>query len=233
MKLVLLHLSLLCALCGACAPGAAQEHSAAQAPPNAAIEQNDSGVEFMNQNLFREAAGAFRGAFSTDPSFKLARVNLGIALFYDLDLDAALRTLSEAEATEPANPYVLFTLALAYKRKGEIGKALEYFAQVLQIDPTCSASHYNLGVLYARQGKEKEAETALRRALELDPNQAGALYNLGTLLAKLGRRAEGNRMLEQYRVLQAKKPPQSGMGSGTGYGDLGRYSITQKFQEKP
>ena len=201
-----------------------------QVPAGKAIEQNRTGAVFMKEGLVKEAAAAFRAALRVDPSFNLARINLGIALFYDQDLDGASQMLSEAEAREPENPYVLFTFGLVCRRKEENARAAEYFARVIRIDPKCSASHYNLGAILARQGKNSEAEAALRRALELDPNQAAALYSLGRLLVKAGRGEEGKRMLDRYRSLQEKNPPQSGMGSGSQYGRMGKYAIAHEFR---
>ncbi len=208
-------------------------HQAARAPSAPAIEQNNAGVALMKLDLFGEAAAEFRRALSTDPSFNLARINLGIAQFYDQDLDGALRTLSDADSSEPANPYVLFTLGLAYKNRGNESKAAELLSRVAEIDPKCSASYYNLGILFARQGKAKEAEANLRRTLELDPNHTGALYNLGSLLVKSGRTAEGNAMLAKLRTVQKSATPKAGMGSGTGYGEMGRYAIARAYRSDP
>ncbi len=228
MKQVIGYFLLACVFCSAGLLYSAQERSAAKDRAKAAQGQNITGVAFIRQKLFKEAVASFREALATDPSFRLARVNLGIALFYDQDLDGALQILARAEAEEPDNPYILFTLGLVHKNKGESDRAVDRFDRVIQIDPKCSASHYNLGVLYGRQGKEKEAEAALRRALELDPNQAGALYSLGNLLVKTGHREEGNRLLERFRSLRQKSTPQSGMGSGVGYGDLGKYALARE-----
>jgi len=184
----------------------------------------------MKEGLFKEAAAAFRGSLRTDPTFNLARINLGIALFYDQDLVGASRALSEAETGEPENPYILFTLGLVCRRKEENSRAAELFAQVVRIDPKCSASHYNLGVILARQGKTGEAEAALKCALELDPNQIGAIYSLGSLLVKTGRAEEGYRMLDRYRSLQERIPAQAGMGSGSHYGEMGKYAIAKEFR---
>jgi len=225
----LLRIVLALVLTGACLPGTVQERSSKKTPARPAIEKNDAGVELMKQDAFDEAVAAFRQALATDPSFNLARVNLGIALFYNHDLDGTFRTLSEADSMEPENPYVLFTLGLAYKNRGNSAKAAELFSRVTKIDPKCSATYYNLGVLYARQGLEKEAEAALRQSLGLDPNHTGALYNLGSLLVKSGRAAEGNAMLAKLRAIQKETPPKTGMGSGTGYGEMGRYAIAQGF----
>lgn len=193
-----------------------------------AVECNSAGVAFMDQNLFKEAVGAFKEALKVDPAFSLAKVNLGIALFFNQDSDEAFRVLSEVESREPENPYVLFTLGLAYKKSGESEKAMARFVHVTRIDPRCSAAHYNIGVLYARQGKEELEENSLRRALELDPGNTGALYVLGSMLIKKEKTAEGKQILERFRALQKKSVPQAGMGSGSGYGEMGRYSMARE-----
>jgi Flp pilus assembly protein TadD len=230
MKRIIVPIILASAFCGFVPRAAAQEHSEGHAPAKVAIDRNNAGVTFMQKDLFKEAALAFREALTADPSFNLARINLGIALFYDQDLDGALQILSEAATGEPRNPYIIFTGALACKNKEEREKAIERFTRVTELDPKCSASYYNLGILYARQGREKEAETALRRVLELDPAHTGALYNLGGLLVKTGRAEEGKRLLETFRQHQESSVPKSGMGSGTGYGEMGKYAIAQEFR---
>jgi len=222
MKRLLLSIILSSALCGTAMQAGAQAKSA--------IERNNAGVAFMQRDLFKDAAAAFGDALAADPSFDLARINLGIALFYDHNSEGALKVMADVRKTEPRNPYAVFISALVWKNLGDQEKAIELLRLETEIDPACSASHYNLGLLYSRQDRLKEAENALRRVLELDPNHTGALYNLGSLLAKTGRAEEGKRMLEKFRQQRARAVPQVGMGSGTGYGEVGKYAIAQEFQ---
>jgi Flp pilus assembly protein TadD len=119
MKRIIVPIILASAFCGFVPRAAAQEHSEGHAPAKVAIDRNNAGVTFMQKDLFKEAALAFREALTADPSFNLARINLGIAHFYDQDLDGALQILSEAAIGEPRNPYIIFTGALACKNKGE------------------------------------------------------------------------------------------------------------------
>jgi len=141
-----------------CWNGVVSQSVSTRLPAKAAIEQNNVGVGYMNQYAFKEAAAAFRKALAADPAFNLARVNLGIALFYDQQMDESRTVLLAAEKGEPTNPYVHFVLGLIYRNRGENSQAEKEFTAVAQVDESCSANHYNLGLLYARERKDKEAE---------------------------------------------------------------------------
>ena len=191
---------------------------------NASVH-NSIGVGHMNRFLYREAAEEFRKALAEDPSYNLARINLGIALYYDAELDAARQVFEQALARDPANPYANFSLGLVLKHKGLTDEAEVRFKRVAEADPKCAASFYNLGVIHARQNRPKEAEADLRHALDLDPHSAAALYNLGSLLVKLGCAQEGQEFLEKFRALPPGGEISSGMGSGPQYGKAGKYAL--------
>jgi Tfp pilus assembly protein PilF len=213
-----------------CLWGAASGFRLPAATAESAVELNNLGVGFMNQYAFKEAAAAFRKALAADSGFNLARINLGIALFYDQDLDGSLAAIREAEKTDPANAYINYMLGLLYKNRGESEKALSSFIKVRQADESCASNHYNIGLLLSRLRKDKEAEAELRRALDLDPNHISAMYNLGGLLIKTGRTEEGNRILDQFRSLSQLGGASSGMGSGSQYGEMGEYAMAMDFR---
>jgi lipoprotein NlpI len=74
----------------------------AQQPPAAARENayraNNIGVAWLEQYNFANAAASFRDALRLDPSLAIARLNLGIALFYGGDATAARSELETARA---------------------------------------------------------------------------------------------------------------------------------------
>jgi tetratricopeptide (TPR) repeat protein len=190
-----------------------------------APSHNSIGVDLMKQFLYREAAEEFRKALAEDANYNLARINLGIALYYDAELDSAQQALEEALVRDPANPYANYTLGLVLKHKGLTEEAEVRFKRVADVDPKCAAAFYNLGVALARQGRSREAEANLRHALQLDPKNAAALYNLGSLLVKLERVQEGHEFLEKFRALPPGAEITTGMGSGPQYGKAGKYAL--------
>ncbi len=235
MKLHSLHqLILLLALgCGAPPPDTtASKVSTVEAAGVDAFAHNRAGVDLMSRFLYREAAEEFRKALAEDPDYNLARINLGIALYYDAELDAAREVFGEALARDPANPYANYSLGLVLRHKGLTDEAETCFKRVAEADPKCAAAFYNLGVVHARQGRPKEAEEDLRHALALDPQNAAALYNLGSLLVKLGRAQEGHEYLEKFRALPPGAEITSGMGAGPQYGKAGKYALARDSRSK-
>ncbi len=208
---------------------AGQQQIPAGPPATGAVVQNNIGVGYMNQFLFKEATPFFQNALAADPSFNLARINLGIAALYNQDIDEAQKALEDALARDEKNPYTNFCLGLLYKNKGESDKAVERFRRVTELDPSDPSSLYNLGVIYSRQRKNQEAESALKRCLELDPLNTSAMYNLGSLLVKTGRTEEGNTILERFRGMQQKGNAASGMGVGSQYGEMGKYALAMSY----
>lgn len=200
---------------------------AAEGRAAVAVEQNAAGVAHMNRFLYREAVEEFRKALEGDSDFNLARINLGIALLYNQEVDQAQLILEEALAREPGNPYANFSLGLTFRNKGLEDQAEARFKRVVEIDPECATAYYNLGVVYARKRKANEAEAAFRHALALDPANAASLYNLGSLLAKQGRTQEGQEFLEKFRALQPAAEINAGMGSGPQYGKAGKYALAR------
>ncbi len=208
------------------APALWSWHSAEERVASAA-ELNNEGVLCMSRFLYREAAEEFRKALAEDPNYNLARINLGIALYYDAEFDVARQVFEEALARDPSNPYANYSLGLVLKHKGLMDEAEVRFKRVADVDPECAAAFYNLGVVHARQDKPEQAEADLRHALELDPRNAAALYNLGSLLVKLGRAQEGREFLEKFRALPSGTEISTGMGSGPQYGKAGKYALTR------
>jgi len=198
-------------------------------PPEAAVEQNNIGVGYMNRFTFKQAAESFRRALELDPEFNLARINLGLALLYKQELPEAVRTFSEARARDSRNPHIYYGLGLTYKAMGESEPALKQFRRLLELDPDDAESYYNIGVLRGRQRRYQEAEAALRRALELKPWNTSILYNLGTILLRAGKREDGRAILERFRPLQQKGKSRSTLGFGSQYGEIGKYAFAMDY----
>ena len=69
-----------------------------------AYRANNIGVARLEQYDFAAAIAAFRGALEIDPALALARLNLGIALFYGGEPEAARKELEAAKTALPDRP---------------------------------------------------------------------------------------------------------------------------------
>jgi tetratricopeptide (TPR) repeat protein len=92
-----------------------------------------SGVEAQSPAAL-EAVEALRASIRARPDFAPARSELGRLLFKRDELDAAIAELEKAAELDPDATSALYTLSLAYRRKGEREKAQELLARVSRLN---------------------------------------------------------------------------------------------------
>ncbi|HSE38409.1 MAG TPA: FG-GAP-like repeat-containing protein, partial [Blastocatellia bacterium] len=146
----------------------------------------------------------FRRALRIEPSLKVARVNLAIALYNAPDIDGALREIKAAASLLPDSPQIHYMLGLIAKAQNRTVDAIAEFQQVLRIDPRDSSTNINLGQLFMQQRKYPEAIEALRAALANEPYNATATYSLAMALTRSGASQEGQAMMKMFQVLREK-----------------------------
>jgi tetratricopeptide (TPR) repeat protein len=186
-----------------------------------AYRANNLGVALLEQYKYREGAEAFERALHLDPTLRLARINLSIALYNVPDLAAAAREAAAALRLAPEQPQAHYILGLIAKTQNRIPDALASFARVLKVDARDVGANVNTGQLLAQQRKFAEAIVFFRAALDSEPYNMTALYNLGLALTRTGNAAEGQQMIARFQQLR-----QSGAGTsiGTNYLEQGRYA---------
>jgi tetratricopeptide (TPR) repeat protein len=98
----------------------------------------------------------------------------------------------------------IFThLAEAYRKAGELDRAVEVLHSGLERHPEYSSAHVVLGRVLHDQGKTDDAELAFRRVLDLDRHNLVALRALGDLARADGRNEEA---LNYYQRLLDVEP---------------------------
>jgi tetratricopeptide (TPR) repeat protein len=113
--------------------------------------------------------------------------------------------IQKLETLFAANPAgrVFTHLAEAYRKAGELDRALEVLQQGLQRYPEYSSAHVVLGRVLWDRGEHERAAEGFRRVLELDPQNLVALRALADLSRERGRIDEA---LERYRELLGRDP---------------------------
>jgi hypothetical protein len=197
----------------------------ATGPPGATRERahraNNRGVALLEQFKYPEAADAFRAALTIDSSLAIARVNLSIALLYDLDLEGAAREAAEGARLLPAAPEPHYVLGLIARAENRTADAQRAFEQVRQLVPGDVGTDINLGQIYLEQRQYPQAIETLRRAATAEPYNVTAAYNLGLALTRNGQADEGRQMLERAQTLRSAG---YAVTFGTGYLEQGRYA---------
>jgi len=168
----------------------------------AAYRHNNIGVAYLEQYNFEAAASSFRAALEQDATLAIARLNLGIALFYAGQHDAATGELErgrEALRERPHADYVLGLIARAANRQDD---AFAAFTRAQKIDAADAGIAINLGQLHLQQRRYTEALAAFRVAEAAEPYNATAAYGLATALIRSGAADEGKAAMARFEKLR-------------------------------
>ncbi len=200
------------------APG---ENTSSIEQREAAYRANNLGVALLEQFKPKEAADSFRQALKIKPDLQIARINLGIALYYLPDAAGAKREATKALARNPNAPQPHYILGLIARSENQFDEAVAEFVKVLKIDGDDVGANVNAGQIYTQQKQYAAAIAAFRRALESEPYNQTALYNLGLLLTRTGKKEEGQVLIQKFQQFR-----QSGAGTtiGTNYLEGGHYA---------
>ena len=180
----------------------AAQGSAAVAARESAYRANNVGVARLEQYDFPAAAAAFRRALEVDPALSLARLNLGIALFYAGEQEAARKELEAARSALPDSPQAEYVLGLIARAGDRPADAMRAFARVRELDPADAGAAINLGQLLVQERRFDEAITLLRPAVEAEPFTATAAYGLATALVRSGAGEEGRTAMDRFQKLR-------------------------------
>ena len=115
--------------------------------------------------------------------------------------DEAIATYERVLASVPDSAPVHHNLGLAYKHKGELGRAESEFRKAAELKPDFAPAHGALSVLLASAGKVDEAVGQAKQAAQGAPEDAQYAYNLGVLLKDTGRSAEAKEALLKAETL--------------------------------
>jgi Flp pilus assembly protein TadD len=168
----------------------------------AAYRANNLGITRLEQFEFPAAAAAFRQALEIAPDLAIARLNLGIALFYAGQTDEARREIEAARPLLPDRPHPDYLLGLIERLAGNTAEARAAFTRALALDASDVGIAVNLGQLYAEERRFDEALGLLRRAVEAEPYNATAAYALAMALLRSGSTEEGTAAMTRFERLR-------------------------------
>jgi tetratricopeptide (TPR) repeat protein len=225
----------------------------------AVMSAHFKGLGYMEQYKYPEAVASFRDVHGRAPGWIPGAINLAIALFNDIGVqaeqaksagaqpasdkyDEALELLAGVLDREPNNPHAHYCRGIILEQQGRLAPAHAHFNRVTSIDPNDPAAWYQLAATAgdpdtpARSDPRKEAREkipALEKALELDPYLVPALYRLQQAYRLTGEMAKADAIMSRWRRM---KPDQETPAPGTGdilesnYGDMGKYaSVVNPF----
>ncbi len=133
---------------------------------------------------------------------------------HDANLDRGLRELEAAIARHaPARSEFYFDLAEAYRRAGNLQKAIAFYEQSCAHQPADWRHFYRLGTTLTAAGQAERAAKALDRALSLAPQESAVLEAIANLLSQQGKAREAVATLQAAIALD---PESAGIHSVLG-----------------
>ena len=188
-----------------------------------AYRLNTLGVAYMNQQRPADAQKYFEQSLATDPTFEVARLNLGIALLAQQKLEPARTALAAAAAKLPQDPYAWYNLGLTYKDLGDAEKGVDAFTHAAQIANEADPWYF-VGYLNSQLQHYDQAIAAFQKALALFPYHASAEFGLARAYQRSGNADAAREHLAKFQKITADH---LGSPFGAGYGDQGRLSLAE------
>ena len=191
-----------------------------------AIQLNNLGVAYMNQQNFNRAEELFSSAVQKDPTLLIAQLNQGIALLNSQQLPQASSVLRKVIAQDPKNTAAWYNLGLVARKDGDTAQTIEDFKHAVALDPNNADTHYLLGSGY-QQGKDfKNAIAQYQAALQLNPLHASAEFGLARAYQETGAVDDAKRAFQRFQHITGEK---LGSPMTISYGEMGRYSMAQSI----
>jgi len=121
-----------------------------------------------------------------DFSDKLANLNIGLFHLRNNDPQRAIEHLSRIRNPKSSDGQVLLYLGIAYKQKGELGKASTYLRGAIKERHRAADARLHLAEVYARRNLEDKAEKEVEAAIRLLASDPQALTRIITRITKDG-----------------------------------------------
>lgn len=151
--------------------------------PNAAIYYGNLANMYRETGHFAQAAKAFEDAIRLDPGNTSFRFRLAGLLSNDLHKPGEAAPLfKDLLQSQPQSEELLFQLALALHRTGNIREALPYYEQAVALAPRDTDLLSNYANALLTEGNREQALAVFHRAIAIDPKKAILHYNLGVAL---------------------------------------------------
>ncbi len=147
----------------------------------AATRANLRGIGLMDRFEYAPAAQAFQEAVDLDPGWRVAQINLGIALLNVNDpgsLDRALTLFQDVLKKEPDNLHAHYSMGIIYLYRNQLEEAARQFEEVTRLDPQDAHAWLQRALALPNKDESPEAKEFLRKALELNPYLNAARYAL-------------------------------------------------------
>lgn len=175
-------------------------------------------------------------ALELDSNLAESHISLGVVkLFFDWDLDSALKLFQKALELNPSAAAAHLTFALYLDAVGKVEEAVSEMEMAVQLDPLSLQINNCLGDAYFFAERLDEAMEQYEKTLELDPSFRAALEGKGMVYLVKGEIDQSIKVLEEYQK-QTKHPLKGVTALGIAYARAGKleeaHECLRKLKER-
>lgn len=158
---------------------------------------------YQELKAFDKAAEAYKKFIASGPRQPFDAYNrLGLCQVELEQYDDAVVSFQEALKGIPDDVNIMYKLAQAYEKAGQLEQAEETYYKLAELSPKDARIYFNTVITMYNGAKmpEKAAEAA-RKMIALNPNDPDALFNLGFMLVQMKKFEEAIEVLDRVIAL--------------------------------
>jgi tetratricopeptide (TPR) repeat protein len=137
--------------------------------------------ELIKSQKYSAACALLQKMLEDDPDEEDALELLGMANFFQKNLEAARECFERLTQVNPSNTQAWVNLGAILNRSGEYKKATEVLRRAIQRNRKCVEAYYNMGIAQRGQQMNSMAISAYKEALKIAPDMIDAHINLGNI----------------------------------------------------
>jgi XTP/dITP diphosphohydrolase len=168
-----------------------------------AVRGMRQGHRYIEDKKYDLALQEMRRAVAADPKNPVGYMLLGVAQYWNGQVDESIVSYNTAIGLDPASAQAYLLLGISHAWKGDALSSENAFRRATELEPTRADAQMNLGSIRESRGDVPGALELFRKAVDLDPKNPLYRFQLGQLYRKLGRDADA---AEQQREAVKLEP---------------------------
>ncbi len=185
--------------------GAAEDYLAvlSRDPQNADLLFTMGDLDARYRKRYPEAIDYLKQALAQRADFFEAHRSLGLAYTGSGDMDAAIRSYTEALRLQPNDPEIFAALWGLFGKQQQHEEALKVYEAILQASPENFTAHWHRAYIFKEQSRVREAADEVRAVIAIRPEWTDAHNFLASLHVLQG---DNEAAIQEWKIVLESDP---------------------------